>query len=391
MLLVRRALILLALVGCTNLPEEGDPPVWYPDAGWAPMPDAAPPVPTVLDGLPAGWRVTITRLAGDDSTEPPTETTQVTDGSSITILEDGVHVHAITITDGDGRLQGTQVLNSRCDVARATRLDVPAEYPTIQAAINAAQPGDVVEVAPGTYRESVQMRPYVCLIGSGANVTTLDAEGDGRSLITFGGAGGGLVTGFRFTGVAMPPGCANTDVFTCAGSWYAGGVHLGDAGDWVVAPPPIIVGNVFDGNDIGVFLGWGGRAIVRNNVFVGNRNGVVANHFQRRALIADNVFVDNTQLAIGNQSAYLDIVDNIVAGTGMPLRFEFIQQGWIQCNVFSGAGVLDPRVPVDGNLVADPLLTTDYHLAAGSPGLGAGCLDTDIGLYSGPFRAWVDR
>src|SRR5579863_7779027 len=34
---------------------------------------------------------------------------------------------------------------------------VPADYPSIQAAVNAAQPGDLVSIAPGVYHEAVNV------------------------------------------------------------------------------------------------------------------------------------------------------------------------------------------------------------------------------------------
>jgi len=42
-------------------------------------------------------------------------------------------------------------------------LHVPAHYPTIQAALDAAQPGDVVLVAPGLYSEQLVERTTVTL------------------------------------------------------------------------------------------------------------------------------------------------------------------------------------------------------------------------------------
>lgn len=49
-----------------------------------------------------------------------------------------------------------------------------APFGRIQDALSAATPGDVVQVAPGTYTGPVTLRAGVALLGSGAEVTTLD-------------------------------------------------------------------------------------------------------------------------------------------------------------------------------------------------------------------------
>jgi len=42
-----------------------------------------------------------------------------------------------------------------CVIAQAATISVPTDQPTIQAAIDYELSGDVIEVAPGTYSESI--------------------------------------------------------------------------------------------------------------------------------------------------------------------------------------------------------------------------------------------
>jgi parallel beta-helix repeat protein len=50
-------------------------------------------------------------------------------------------------------------------------------YTSIQAAVNAANSGDTISVAPGTYQESVTISTPLTLVGAGADSTTIDAAG----------------------------------------------------------------------------------------------------------------------------------------------------------------------------------------------------------------------
>jgi hypothetical protein len=58
----------------------------------------------------------------------------------------------------------------------ASTINVPADQPTIQSAINAASNGDTVVVAPGTYTENINFLGKAITVESskGAKVTTIN-------------------------------------------------------------------------------------------------------------------------------------------------------------------------------------------------------------------------
>jgi nitrous oxidase accessory protein NosD len=122
---------------------------------------------------------------------------------------------------------------------RADTLDVPAGYATIQAAIDAAAPGDVVAVAPGTYAEAVVLPAFALTLRAtgGARVTVIDAAGLSAPAleVPFVNQSAVLIEGFTLTGGKGKPGLY--------GNREGGGVFVGLASTAVTLRACRITGN----------------------------------------------------------------------------------------------------------------------------------------------------
>ncbi|MFG0315974.1 MAG: right-handed parallel beta-helix repeat-containing protein [Planctomycetota bacterium JB042] len=156
--------------------------------------------------------------------------------------------------------------------AVAATLTVPFPFPTIQSAIDAASPGDLVSVSPGTYPETIDFAgKAIAVVGAlGAAQTIIDAQGAG-SVCTFDSFEGpsSILRGFTLTGGAGTP--VGTDSF-------GGGIYVKDAAPTIeecVVEDNDAKGNLFTpgGAGGGIFV-HGGTPLLRDNVI---RNNVAQN------------------------------------------------------------------------------------------------------------------
>jgi predicted outer membrane repeat protein len=125
-----------------------------------------------------------------DMTEVDAGDTNRTDGKlytktlSINKAGDGILNYRFYAADGTGDATGTPTSDSTVTVVDS--LDVPGEYATIQAAINAASDGDIVLVSDGTYSENINY--------NGKNITVQSVNGAGSTIIQGSGANAAVVT-----------------------------------------------------------------------------------------------------------------------------------------------------------------------------------------------------
>jgi hypothetical protein len=316
-------------------------------------------------------------------------------------------------------------------LAAAATLRVPADYPLIQSAINAAASGDVIHVGPGTYVENLVVTgKSVTLIGtSGAEATVVDGGRQGSVLRLAGGVVDGftLRNGFTGQGAGIFLECeAPTVVRNCVvrdneamyvggvdPDGFGGGIYIQSGTEDFVVEDNVITANYSGGQGGGIVSEtWTEAGEIRDNLISGNQSQYTGGGvYLMGGILLRNRIVGNSSWGsaggvwIGSGACRSNtIVGNTAySGCGSGVRAE---HGVISRNLvvgnhsYGGGGVCClPSVTLecndswgnDGsdyvlgacdttgrhNFSADPLFCgpADYHLSTGSPCMGLGVCD----------------
>ncbi|MCK4673526.1 right-handed parallel beta-helix repeat-containing protein, partial [candidate division WOR-3 bacterium] len=264
-------------------------------------------------------------------------------------------------------------------------IHVPSDYPTIQEGINAANAGDVVLVAPGTYYEEITLKADVVVMGAGEGLSIIDGGNNPGDVVT--AVGNDITNTTKLQG------------FTITGASNSGGMPGGG----------------------GIFCNSGAAPEICNNRVEGNDQGI-AMWNQSSAFLHNNVVIDNTYTGISVSSAS-NIINNTIANNNIGIYDSGGYQPTIMNNIVTGnttygIGCVNSSVPTDfsyndvwnngqnyhycspgqGSISMDPFYVdepnNDYHLQPGSP-----CIDSgnplpqyndpdgtrnDMGAYGGP-------
>ena len=259
---------------------------------------------------------------------------------------------------------------------------MPTDYPTIQEAMDAAEYGDTILVAAGTFTEHISMKSGVMLLGTGGSLSTPDDLSDDSIIdgaetgrpVTFGAqVHDASLVGFTITdgtgsisgGNISCSGEANTvkdnlivNGRTTSYGGYGGGIYLTAGHSKIVdnvirnnwawqrgggietrAYGAIIEGNVIYDNQSdwagGIYVS-GSSTVIRKNIIDDNYadhrdgGGILVAGSANSVVIENNTIVNNTAKSWGFGGAmYIDEIDEIT------IRNNIVASNW---NASSGTG-----------------------------------------------------
>ena len=199
----------------------------------------------------------------------------------------GDHPVCLTITTEHG--QEASVTHT---VHVAAALVVPAVYPTIQAAIDAAKNGDVIVVLPGTYNENLRFRAKNITVQSGdpddadtVSATIIKGKEYGRPTVNFGEGSRSTLAGFTILGLPLP-----TDWTFC--SACTGLIYIREAS------PTIRANRIINSPNTGIAI-YESRAHIEGNIISNNTGiipggGIYIDSLLIAPIIVGNTFENNT-------------------------------------------------------------------------------------------------
>jgi hypothetical protein len=281
----------------------------------------------------------------------------------------------------------------------SAELNVPADFPTIQAALTAAAAGDEIRVAPGTYRENLNFNQKdVSLTGTGGAESTIIDAALGTGVII---GPGGSITGFTIRNARASFGAGMTvrgngtriafNIFEDNAQTSGGyGAAIG-----MNASSPVIEGNIFRRNTADsqflsgvVSMVNSSSPYIANNIFHGNPCRAINATIPTSAtpVIINNTIVGNSvgirvdRRTFASNQLYRN---NIIHGNGVGLEVDFGSEAnnplW-QNNLVSGNNTdyqgISNQTGINGNISGDPLFENagdhNYRLRGGSPAIDSG-------------------
>lgn|GEM_PF-5199774 len=248
-------------------------------------------------------------------------------------LADGRHSIVVTVVDEAGNSFSQPAISFVFDNDNTLTVDdTPAnnpDFPTIQAAVNAATTGDTISVAAGTYNESPNITKSVTLQSvGGRDVTTITLQSGPTYLgsLTV-GASNVTISGFTILGFDGGAGLASTNILLNAG-----------IDNISITNNRIKVGQIGPGSNGDDGLGLVTTYTENPALFVGNLS------------VSSNIFEPVDPVAGGSRAFFINtgvnnftFSDNAITGKFTRGSYTQAKNGLVENNIITGVGAAGSR------------------------------------------------
>ncbi|NQE45677.1 hypothetical protein C5S31_06635 [ANME-1 cluster archaeon GoMg2] len=196
--------------------------------------------------------------------------------------------------------------------------DGPADYNTIQAAVDAASAGDTIEVRSGTYVENVDVDKRLTLEGDGADVVTVQAADTSDHVFNV-TADWVNISGFTMNGARLyyyPAGIYLRTTIHCNISYND--VADNDYGIYLQSSSnnTIFNNNVANNGDDGISVHSSNNNVISKNDISNNVDGILLYASRNNTISNNNVSNNYGGILLGSSNDNL-IINNIFANDGL--------------------------------------------------------------------------